>query len=68
MTQQLYFWVFIRRTLIRHTNSERYTHPYVHCSIIYNSHAVDATQVSINGQLDKEEVVHIYNGYYPAIK
>ena len=32
-------------------------HPYVHCSIIYNSQDMDATEVSINRWLDKEEEV-----------
>ena len=35
-------------------------HPYVHCSIIYNSPDMEATQVPINRWMDKEDV--IYNG------
>ena len=34
-------------------------HPYVHCSIIYNSQEMEATQVSINTWMDKEDVVYI---------
>ena len=30
------------------TNSERYMHPYVYCSIIYNSQDMEAAQVSID--------------------
>ena len=30
----------------QNTNSKRYRNPYVHCSIIYNSHIIEATQVS----------------------
>ena len=30
------------------TNSKRYTHPYVYCSIIYNIQIIEAAQVSTN--------------------
>ena len=46
---------------IQNTNLKRYMHAYVHCSIIYNSQAMEATQVPINRQVDKKAVVHIYN-------
>ena len=46
----------------QNTNSKEYMHPYVHCSIIYNRQYMDATQVPINRCVDKEVVVHIYNG------
>ena len=36
-------------------------HLNVH-SIIYNSQDVEKTQMPINGWIDKEDVVHIYNG------
>ena len=35
-------------------------HPYVHCSIIYNSQDMEATQLPINRQMGKEDVVYIY--------
>ena len=37
-------------------------HPNVHCSTIYNSQDTEATQMSINRVMDKEDVIHIYNG------
>ena len=37
-------------------------HPDVHCSTIYNSQDTEATQMSINRVMDKEDVIHIYNG------
>ena len=37
-------------------------HPYVHCSIVYNSQNMEATQVPINRGLNKEDVVQIYYG------
>ena len=40
------------KTLIR----KIYTHPYVHCSIIYNSQDMEATQVPINRWMGKEDV------------
>ena len=39
-------------------------YPYVHCSIIYNSQDMEATQVPINRWIDKEESVHIYSGIW----
>jgi hypothetical protein len=35
---------------------------YVHSSIIYNSQKVERTQVSFNGEMDIENVVHLHNG------
>ena len=41
----------------------------VHSSTIYNSQDMETTQVSINRQMDKEDVVHIYiMEYYSDIK
>ena len=41
MIQQFHFCVFIQRN--KNTNLKRYMHPYVHCSIIYNSQGIEAT-------------------------
>ena len=60
MTQWLYFLVYIWRN--PNTNLKEYMHLYVHCSIIYNSQTIEATQVPINRWLAKEVMVHIYNG------
>ena len=66
MTQQLYFWEFIEET--RNTNSKEYMHPYVHCSVIYNSQGLKATQVSISRWCTKN-LRYIYTmEYYMAIK
>jgi len=43
-------------------------HPYVYCSVSYNSQSIEATQVSLSRWMDKEYVVYIYNEYYSAIK
>ena len=37
-------------------------HSNVHCSTISNSQVMEATEMSINIGMDKEDVVHIYNG------
>ena len=37
-------------------------HPSVHCSTAYNSHEVEATLLSIDRGMDKDDVPHIYNG------
>ena len=42
--------------------SKRYMHANVHSSTIHNSQDMETTQMSINRWMDKEDVVHIYNG------
>ena len=42
--------------------SQRYKHPYVHCSIIHDGQDMETTKVSFNRGLNKEDVVHIYYG------
>ena len=46
----------------QNTNSREYMHPYVYCSVIYNSQDTEAIQVPINRHVDKKVVVHTYNG------
>ena len=43
-------------------NSKRYMHPNVHSSTIYNNEDMEATLMSINRWMDKEDVryIHIY--------
>ena len=36
-------------------------HPNVHCSTIYNTQDVEATSLSINRGMDKEDVVNLHN-------
>ena len=43
-------------------------YPYVHCSSIYNSQAIEGNQVPINRQLDKKVVLHIYDGIFLSHK
>ena len=43
-------------------NSKRHMHLYVHCNTIYNSQVTDATRMPIDRWMNKEDVVHIYNG------
>ena len=37
-------------------------HLAVHCSTVYSIQDIEATQMSINRGMSKEDVVHIYNG------
>ena len=37
-------------------------HPNIHCNTIYNSQNMEATLISINRGMDKEDVVRICNG------
>ena len=46
----------------QYISSKEYMHPCVHCSIVYNNQAVQASQVPITRQLNQKAVVHIYNG------
>ena len=39
-----------------------YMYPNVHCSTIYNSQNMEATAMSSNRWMGKEDVVHTYNG------
>ena len=36
-------------------------HPYVHCSIIYNSQNIEAIQMSSKRWMDKQDMTGIYN-------
>ena len=50
---------------IPNSNLKGYMHHYVHCSVIYKSQDMEATQVPINKQMDKnlkKTLVHIYSG------
>ena len=44
------------------TNLKEYIHPYVHCSIIYNSPNLEMAQVPISRWVDKNAMVHLPNG------
>ena len=46
----------------KNINLKRYMHPYVHCSIIYNSQDMEATEGHLNRWMDKEDVIYIYDG------
>jgi hypothetical protein len=41
---------------------------YVHSSHIYNIQKLETTQMSLNRGMDTENVVHLPNEYYSAIK
>lgn len=42
--------------------------PDVHSGIVHNSQQVEATQMSINGRMDKENVVYPCNGILFRLK
>ena len=42
-------------------NSNRYLNPNVHCSSIYNSQDMEATLMSTNRGMDREDGIHLYN-------
>ena len=45
-----------------------YRHPDVHCSTICNSQDLEATWMSTDRGMDKEDVVHIHNGILSSHK
>lgn len=48
---------------------KRYLHIHVHCRILHNSQEVEATLMSINGLMNKENVVYTYiHTYYTVLK
>ena len=49
--------IYLVKTIIRNDSCTS-----VHYSTIYNSHDMEATYVSINRGMNKEDVVHIYHG------
>ena len=79
MIQLVHSWPISRKD--KNSNSKTYMHLNVHSNSIYNSEELEATQVTINRGMDKEDVIyiythtytHIYNGiyiieYYSVIK
>ena len=49
-------------------NQKGYMYPNVHWGTIYNSQDMEATEMSITREMDKEDVVHIYNITKPLKK
>ena len=46
----------------RYAVSKGHVHPNVYSSTINNGQSMERAQMSINGWVDKEEVVYLYNG------
>ena len=42
-------------------NLNKYLNPNVHCSSIYNSQDMEATLMSTNRGMDREDGIHLYN-------
>ena len=49
-------------------NRKRHTYLNVHCSTVYNSQDMEATQRSISRRMGKKAVVHIHNGIWLSCK
>ena len=65
MTQQSHYWAYTQKKKNKKqkqkpTNSKRYMHFKGHRSTSYNSQDMEATQVSINRGIDKEDVLYRY--------
>ena len=52
----------------QNTNSKEHKHPYVHCSIIYNSQDLGAAQVPISRRVDKTTMGHLHSGILLSCK
>ena len=46
----------------QNTNLKEHKHPYVHCSIIYNTQDMEAAQMSTNRWMDATTMGHLHNG------
>ena len=66
MTQQFYFWVYIKR--IESKVLKKYLYTHVYNSIIHNSQKVETTQMSTDRWMDKQNVAYVYNEYYSVSK
>ena len=66
MTQQSHTGLVPREN----RDSKGCVHPSVHCSTLYHSQDVEATQMSMGSRTDKEDVLYMYNTmeYYSAIQ
>ena len=54
---------------VENYNLKRYMHPSVHCITIYNSQDMEATSVSIDRWMDKEDIISKHKmKYYSAVK
>ena len=65
MIQQFYFWVYIQKNW---EQGLKYLYTHNHSSIMHNSQKVEATQMSINGWMDKLNVVYTYNRIVFSLK
>ena len=43
---------------------QKYTYTLIHCTTVHNSQDTKVTSMLINRGMDKEDVVHIYNGIF----
>ena len=46
----------------RCSEKKEHIHPNVHSSNVHNSQTVEGAKMPFNGRMDKEDVVHVYNG------
>ena len=65
MIWQFHFWVYTQKNW---KQGVRYLYAYVHNSIIFNKPKVEATQLSIDGWVDKQNVAYTCNGILFSIK
>ena len=49
-------------------NSNRHMHPSVHGNTVHNNQDMEATEMSLDRGMDKENVVHVYKGILPNHK
>jgi len=57
MIQQSHSWAYIQTNY----NLKRYIYPCIHSSTIFNTQDMEATQISSDRGVNKEDAVHIYN-------
>lgn len=66
MGQQFHFWVYSK--IIEKRVSERDLYICVHNSISHNSQKLEATQISIDGWMDEQNVVCTYHAELVSLR
>ena len=57
---QQFYCIYTQKNLKQ--DLKRYLYIYIHSSIIHSSQKVEATQISINEWMDKQNMEYPYNG------
>ena len=63
---EILFWAYTQTIVSR--NSNRYLPIYVYSSIIHNSQKMETIHLSIDGWMDKQNMIYSYNKIFFSLK